>query len=157
MSLRELDIETLAVGLSIAAGCKPCTRFHIGAARKLGASDSDLLGIVAATLIHSHSNSVGALALAELGSRPRPEETSPAQAQRAALLGVGLAVCHNDVESMKTAVRRARDLGAADESIMTIFGLAARIKQKAASHLDGIVADLDADAAVARAAATRCS
>ena len=42
MAITPKEKELAAVGMSIATGCKPCTDFHVKAARKSGASDAEI-------------------------------------------------------------------------------------------------------------------
>ena len=39
MTMTAREREIAAVGISVAAGCKPCTDHHVGEAGKVGASD----------------------------------------------------------------------------------------------------------------------
>jgi AhpD family alkylhydroperoxidase len=67
MPIAKKEKELTAVGISIAAGCKPCTDYHVKAVREAGASDDEIRRAIedavavrnAATLImrdygHSH-------------------------------------------------------------------------------------------------------
>ena len=42
MAIMKKEKELAAVGISIAAGCKPCTDFHMKAVREAGASDDEI-------------------------------------------------------------------------------------------------------------------
>ena len=42
MTITPMEKELAAVGISVATGCRPCTDFHVKAARKLGASDAEI-------------------------------------------------------------------------------------------------------------------
>ena len=42
MLLDEKTLETIAIAISIAAGCEPCTRYHVKAARELGVGRATL-------------------------------------------------------------------------------------------------------------------
>jgi len=150
MTPNDKDIETVAVAISIAAGCEPCTRFHLREARNLGATTSQLLQM--ALVADPGQRDLQFLALGDIaqdieGDAPRLW----------VLAGIGTSVCHNNVRSLGDDVRSARQLGVTDEEIMTVVGLAFRIKEKAASHLERIIDGLDADPGLARRAASRCS
>ena len=41
-ALSEKDLEIIAVGASVAAGCLPCTRFHLRAAAHTGADQAEI-------------------------------------------------------------------------------------------------------------------
>ena len=47
MALTLKEKELVAVGSSVAAGCKPCTRYHLREARKAEASDAEIHRAVA--------------------------------------------------------------------------------------------------------------
>jgi AhpD family alkylhydroperoxidase len=42
MPITKKEKELAAVGISIAAGCKPCTDYHMKAVREAGASDDEI-------------------------------------------------------------------------------------------------------------------
>ena len=42
MSISLKEKELAAVGISIGAGCRPCTDYHLDAVRKSGASDAEI-------------------------------------------------------------------------------------------------------------------
>src|SRR5512140_622544 len=54
-TLTETQQELIAVGVSIAAGCKPCTAYHLKAARAAGASDEEIRRAVSHALGVRHS------------------------------------------------------------------------------------------------------
>jgi hypothetical protein len=72
------------------------------------------------------------------------------------LCRLGAAVGRNNVSLLKTCIQQSRMAGIDDDDAMAVVGLAERIKEKAASHLDRIIATLDADDSVARDAAGLC-
>ena len=42
MTITPKEKELAAVGISVAAACKPCTDYHVGVARKARASDQEI-------------------------------------------------------------------------------------------------------------------
>ncbi|MEJ2117510.1 MAG: carboxymuconolactone decarboxylase family protein [Alphaproteobacteria bacterium] len=62
MPMTVLNKELVAVAVSVAAGCRPCTTYHLAKAREAGASDADLEKAVALTpddpTIHEHIGDV---------------------------------------------------------------------------------------------------
>lgn len=40
--LSDQDQELIGIGVSIAAGCQPCTNFHLRATRTAGANDAEI-------------------------------------------------------------------------------------------------------------------
>ena len=158
MHLSPKELELAAISISIAAGCIPCTHFHIAEAEKLGA-ESDAI----AHAIQTGAN-VADVALMRVwqifddqidhGFR----ENEQLFEVRQSLLGaIGAAVARNNVEQLRSFVKGAQSKAVSDSEIMEIIGLASRIKEKATSHLERIIDKLDADATIARKAANLCT
>ena len=157
MILESKELEIAAIAISMAAGCIPCTRFHIREADSNGASAIELMHIVKVALSANRpSDLVRAADTALAGTADRDATITGTLVRQAALAGIGIAVCGNSVAGLRAAIAEAGKHRIADDEIMEIFGLASRIKEKAASHLDRIADDLDADRAVAENARRAC-
>ena len=50
MAITAKEKELVAVGISVATGCKPCTDYHFKAVRKVRASDEEIRHAVADAL-----------------------------------------------------------------------------------------------------------
>ena len=56
MSLSNTERELTALGVSVAAGCKPCTVHHLRAAREVGVTDEEMKDAVAVALsVRNHA------------------------------------------------------------------------------------------------------
>ncbi len=154
MQLDEKSLETIAIAISIAAGCEPCTRYHLKAAAELGSSGLEMMQMVALAGAIRNDRTPVAMAIDEIRSMA---PSDGALDRHAVLAGIGIAVCVNGVRPLRENVEVARSAGVTDEEIMEVIGLAARIKEKAASHLDRIIGRLDADPGVGRAVASLCT
>lgn len=158
MIVNNKELEIAAVGISMAAGCRPCTKFHIKAAGDAGASDEEVAdglnaGVALANAaladlsrqFDSHDPvAVTSLVIEELG-------------RHELLAAIGASVARNDVAYLQATLRVAKGRGIGDGELMEIITLANRIKAKAASHLLPLLETLDADPAVAAAAAGLCT
>ena len=74
MAITPKEKELAAVGMSVATGCKPCTDFHVKAARKSGASDAEIKQAMSdAVAVRRRATEVmEAYGLAHLGEQRRP-------------------------------------------------------------------------------------
>lgn len=158
MNLTNIELELAAVGTSIAAGCVPCTRYHMAEASKAGAGDAEILQCLQVGINTARA------ALDELEQLFVPQLAPAADQSRAVLRGhvaalaaVGAAVARNSVAQLNLAIRAAHAAQLGDDEIMAVIGLATRIKDKAASHLRPVTDSLDADPAMGMAAAGLCS
>ncbi len=138
MPITKKEKELTAVGISIAAGCKPCTDYHIKAVRETGASDDEIRRAIedamvvrnAATFImrdygHSH-----------LGDAEHDEVATKPRDRVAKLVEIGAAFAVNCVSSLEKYSGHAEATGVTREEILEIIKLAKFIKERGASHVD---------------------
>jgi len=158
MELQILELELAAVSISIAAGCIPCTQYHIAECEKLGAYQTDVVAAVrsGADLREAALSDIRRRFSAGASKTRQPHADMRIDRQ-GALCGIGSAVANNSVEQLNEYLTRAKALGIGDREMMEVVGLAERIKEKAASHLNPPIAGLNADKAIARSAAKLCT
>lgn len=156
MRLDNPTIETVAIAISIAAGCEPCTQFHVKEARKLGATDPALMHMVALAGSGWGTKTASLIAVNEIVSSAGVADAG-SLIRQAALAQIGMSVCQNGVRLLRDSIKEAQKHGISDEEIMEVIGLAVRIKEKAASHLDRVIERLDADPRIGREAASLCT
>ncbi len=143
MAITPKTKELAAIGISVAAGCKPCTDHHVAVARKARATEAEIRGAIgdglsirrsAAAIIEAH-------ALADLGeTSDMPGFGVVGEAGRdRALAGVGAAFAVNCVSSLRHYLAEAGAAGASPDEIAEIVKLAGFIKQRAASHVERLV------------------
>jgi AhpD family alkylhydroperoxidase len=138
MPITKKEKELAAVGISIAAGCKPCTDYHMKAVREAGASDDEIRRAIedavvvrnAATFImrdygHSH-----------LGNAEHEEAAAKPRDRVAELVGIGAAFAVNCVSSLEKYSGHAEAAGVTREEILEIVKLAKFIKERGASHVN---------------------
>ena len=138
------------VGISVAAGCKPCTDHHVGVARKARAADQEIREAVVALAVRKSATEIMAgYALSKLGDPEhqgdgrRSAETS----RQRELVAVGAALAVNCVSSLEAHLAAAAAVGITQEEITQIVKLAAFIKERAASHVERLVGLSEAPAA----------
>lgn len=157
MRLDEKTMESVAIAISIAAGCEPCTKYHVKAAAKSGATHLEMMHMAALAGESRNDRTPIGLAIEEVRSLKSKDGGDESLGRNAALAGIGIAVCMNTVSLLQKSVEVAQNEGAVDEEIMEVIGLATRIKNKAASHLEKVIDRLDADPGIGRAAALLCT
>ncbi|MDH3671157.1 MAG: carboxymuconolactone decarboxylase family protein [Gammaproteobacteria bacterium] len=150
MAITVKENELVAVGISVAAGCKPCTDYHLKAARKAGASDSEIEHTVAyAVTVRERATQVmQAYALSQLGGVGDGDEPVPAKASDRirGLVSIGAAFSVNCVTSLEgqLAMTESTDISRGD--IEKVVKLAAFIKHKAASHVERLAGEGEEEA-----------
>ena len=142
MAITSREKELAAVGISVASGCKPCTNYHVKAARDADASDEDIKQALTdalairriATEIMQHH------ALSRLGDaepHDSSEETGDTTRTRE-LVFIGAAFGVNCVSSLKHHLDASKTVGVTQEEATEVAKLAVFVKQKAASHVERI-------------------
>jgi AhpD family alkylhydroperoxidase len=146
MTITAKEKELAAIGISVAAGCKPCTDFHLGKARESGASDPEIKQAMADALSvrRSATDIMEAYGLAHLeGRKPTNDLEPPGTTDRVhELVCIGAAFGVNCVLSLKVHLDAAERAGISHEEIAMIVKLSAFIKGKAASHVEHLAESL---------------
>ena len=138
MPITKMEKELAAVGISIAAGCKPCTDFHMKAVRETGASEAQVRHAVeqAAAVREAAGGIMLAYGLAHLGDEAEPP-TAPAVENRQALFTrLGAAFAVNCASSLERAIQTADSAGVTADEILEIVKLSRFIKGKGAAHVE---------------------
>lgn len=147
MAITSKEKELAAVGISVAAGCKPCTDFHVKKVRELGASDEELRQAMNAALSvrRRAADIMEAYGFAHLGERKASDRAEPADAEDRVqeFVCIGAAFGVNCVSSLETHLKAAESIGISHEDIATIVKLSAFIKGKAASHVQRLAESLE--------------
>ncbi|MGO9004445.1 MAG: carboxymuconolactone decarboxylase family protein [Beijerinckiaceae bacterium] len=147
MSISALDKELVAIAVSIAAGCRPCTTYHVAAARKAGAADPAIQTAVASAVCVRTSATEGMRRQAlELGPPPDGCGCSAKNVwEELAALGASLAVnCTQNIDKHLVA---ARALGVTQGDMDEVFALVETIRARAIGHVKVRFAGSSADAA----------
>jgi AhpD family alkylhydroperoxidase len=143
MAISVKEKELIAVAISVATGCKPCTDYHVKAVRKAGASDDEIRQAVADALSvrQSATSIMERYALAHLGESGQPGIANRAgQTHRLKeLVSIGAAFGVNCVASLEQHLATAATVGISQEDLAKVARLAAFIKKRAASHVERLV------------------
>jgi 4-carboxymuconolactone decarboxylase len=139
--LTEKQQELIAVGVSVAAGCKPCTAFHVKAARAAGASDADIRQAVddALRVRRNATDLMARLADKLLGSASgAPATALSEQSLIGELVSAGAALAVNCGDHLEAHVIAARTFGANEHHIQTTLVIARAVKNMAAKKVEEI-------------------
>lgn len=141
MELALKEKELVAVGISVASGCKPCTSFHVKAARRAGAPDEDILRATtvalsvrtsATEIMQSYASSVLTGASSQANGGHGAAETSRFEE----LVALGAAFGVNCVSSLEKHLILADAVGISKQEIVEVVKLATLVKERAASHVE---------------------
>lgn len=160
MALRLKEKELASVGISVVTGCKPCTDYHVKAAREARASDEEIKQAVADALAvrRGATEIMEGYALAKLGAEAHGSNSGRASETNRvkALVCVGAAFGVNCVSNLEEHLAAAENAGITQEEIGKIVKIAAFIKGRAASHVErlaGISEEEDEEKEAAKALA----
>jgi len=143
MTITPKEKELVAVAISVAAGCKPCTDHHVKVARKARSTDEEIRQAAdnaleirrrAADIMEGHTSAH----LGNMSEEPRFEAVGDVNRVEA-LASVGVAFAVNCVSSLEHYLAAAEIAGVPQDDISQILELAAFIKERAASHVERLV------------------
>lgn len=141
MPLALKEKELAAVGISVAAGCKPCTDYHVKAVRAAGAADGEIRQAIADAICVRESalKVMKAHGLQLLGESGGDTGCGCAESNRTKeLVSIGAAYAVNCTSNLQQHLAAAKNLGIDDEELSEVLSLAGFIKEKAASHVEKI-------------------
>ncbi len=146
MTITAKEKELAAVAISVAAGCKPCTDFHLGKARESGASNPEIKQAMndALSVRRSASDIMETYGLTHLEGREPISDLEPAGTTDRVheLVCIGAAFGVNCVSGLKVHLDAAERAGISHEEIAMIVKLSTFIKGKAASHVEHLAESL---------------
>ena len=147
-NLTQKEKELIAVGVSIAAGCQPCTAHHFKAVRAAGATEEEIRQAVddALCVRNNATKIMTALAEEHLGNKPVVEEPCGCGAKSliGELVSIGAALAVNCKTNLETHLKAARAVGASERQIQTTLGLARSIRKVAGQKAEAVVDISDA-------------
>jgi AhpD family alkylhydroperoxidase len=132
--------ELVAVGISVAAGCRPCTDYHLKAARKTDASEGEVRDAIAsaASIRRNAADSMERYALRTSADAAR-EGARGGFDRVTALLAVGAAYAVSCTETLEERLGAAREGGIDEDELREVLELAAFIKRKGDHHVRKLV------------------
>jgi AhpD family alkylhydroperoxidase len=135
MSWTIKEKELVALGISVAAGCRPCTRYHLKAVRRTDTSEEEIRDAIerAVSIRKSAAESMERFALDRSvdGAKERGGDFD----RLAELLSLGAAYAVSCTEALDAHLSVARKGGIIEEELEEVFGMAAFIKDKADHHV----------------------
>jgi AhpD family alkylhydroperoxidase len=138
--LSEKERELVAIGASVAAGCIPCTQYHVKAIRGTPASTEEITRAVDTALcIRAGAKSVMAhVAYEALGLPTQPDSPCCAIStdRVTQLVSIAAAVAANCPVIFQTQIETGRAAGVSDHDIRFAVSLAQMIRAKATEKMD---------------------
>jgi AhpD family alkylhydroperoxidase len=143
--------ELVALGASLAAGCIPCTRHHVGEVQGAGASQEEIdRAIDAALCVKSSTRGIMERTVREALGSPAPADPSccaGATDRMRELVSIAAAVAVNCPTNLEKHVRAGRDVGVGDDEVQIAIGLGRAMRNKASEKVDAAAAALAASEA----------
>jgi AhpD family alkylhydroperoxidase len=140
MSLTVKERELVAVGVSLAAGCKPCTDYHLKKVRGAGASDEEIEQAMAdAIAVRDKAKKImqrHGFKLLAIKNAVRTEDNDDQLGEpnrMRELVSVGAAYVVSCTSSLEEHIASAHSVGVADDEIEAVVGLARFIRGQADS------------------------
>lgn len=139
MSLTIKERELVAVGASLAAGCKPCADLHFKKVRGAGASDDEIEAAMrdaiavrdrARRIMEGHGFRLLGL---KLRRTEEQNDDNGDTTRMKELVSIGAAFVVNCTSSLDKHLAAARSVGVADEEVQAVTELATFIKGQADS------------------------
>jgi AhpD family alkylhydroperoxidase len=137
--LSEKEQELIAVGASVAAGCQPCTTFHLNAVRLSGAGEDEIRRAVddAVCVRTSATDIMASWVTSHLGATAKRDAGCCTEKPLLGeLVSIAAAYAVNSIPSLEQHLTAARARGATDGQILTAIKIACAIKNTAAAKVE---------------------
>ena len=138
--LSQKEKELVAVGASVAAGCIPCTEYHLQEVKAAGATTEEITAALNAALCVKGSTrgimeQVAYRALG-LAKEEQPSCCAGPTNRMKELVSIAAAVAVNCPTNLHKHVEAGRTVGVRDDEIQLVAGLAKLIRGKAMEKVD---------------------
>lgn len=138
--------ELVAVGAAVAAGCIPCTQYHMNEVKAAGATTEDITTAVDAALCvkGSAKGIMEKVAYAALGVTKEEQSAccdGPTDRLKE-LVSIGAAVAVNCPTNFHKHVEAGRKVGVQEDEIQVVVGIAKMIRGKAMEKVDTAAANV---------------
>ena len=134
--------ELVAIGASVAAGCKPCTNYHFNKVQEAGASNEEIKQAISDAMCvrDSAKKIMEAHGLKQLGVIDDIDDCdcSDNTTRIKELVSISAAFAVNCSSNLEKHITAAQNVGITDDEIKSVIDLTLLIKNKAASHVDRI-------------------
>jgi len=136
MSLTMLEKELVAVAISVAAGCRPCTTYHLKEVRRAGATDADI-GKAVAGAVCVRTSATDGMRRHALGLEPGQDGCGCGSTDRLAeLVAIGASLAVNCTANLDKHLAAAQGVGVPREQIDEVVALVTMIRSKAVEHAE---------------------
>lgn len=136
MPMTMLDKELVAVAASVAAGCRPCTTYHLVEARRAGASDAAIeLAVTSAVCVRASATE----GMRRHGRGQEPQQNGSechSTQQVEVLIALGTSLAINCTKNIEKHLGAAKALGVPQDHLDEVFALAKMIRSKAIDHAE---------------------
>jgi AhpD family alkylhydroperoxidase len=140
--------ELVAIGVAVAAGCIPCTQYHMNAVTEAGATKDEITNAIDAALCVKGSTTgiMQKVAYAALGMPTEdPASCCAGPTDRVKeLVSIGAAVAVNCPTNFRKHVEAGCAVGVQDDEIHLVVGIAKMIRGKAIENVDTAAASVSA-------------
>lgn len=163
LSMKEREL--VATGASVAAGCVPCTQYHVKAVRDAGATEEEVMRAIDGALAVKHgTEAVMRRVAGDALGRPTAEaharcadEVARAADRMTELVAIAAAVAVNCGTTFRRHVERGRAVGVRDDEIQLVVTFARMIRAKATHKMDEATGEAAAAGTVERPTAPGAS
>jgi AhpD family alkylhydroperoxidase len=138
MSLSEREKELAAVGISIAAGCKPCTDYHLQAVRETGATDDEIRHAIQQGAA-VRRRAAGVMEDYALRRDTKYDAQGVPPTRLDLLISTGAACAVNSTDELERYLAAARRANVTEIDVKSVAKLAQFIRGKAISHVEEII------------------
>ena len=144
--------ELVAVGVAVAAGCIPCTQYHMKAVTEAGATKEEITSAVDAALcVKGSTREIMQKVAYEALGVPTEEPTAccagPTDRLKE-LVSIGAAVAVNCPTNFHKHVETGRKVGVQEGEIQLVVGVAKMIRGKAMEKVDTAAASVSVSASL---------
>jgi AhpD family alkylhydroperoxidase len=140
-ALSTIDQELVAVGASVAAGCRPCTAYHIEAARKAGAADEAIRRAVDTALYVRETGAEIMASWADELLTGNGLKISDSHQEQGMYTLVAIAAAHatNCETQMEMYLKLARSFDVQEAQITEVLRIARMVKSEAGKKVEAPV------------------
>lgn len=141
MAWTDKEKELVSVGISVAAGCRPCTKYHFKHARELASDDEIRLAIDAAISVRKQAAvNMESFAITNLVSGGEGDSKSIQGDDRiGVMVRLGAAYAVNSTADLEIQLQAADSIGISGDELQAIAKLAGFIRGKAISHVEKLI------------------
>lgn len=151
----DLHKSTIALAASIAAGCRSCADYHLGALERAGGGVADKEKAITAASCGIDAARVGLLAHARREDPAKPC-CDGGDTVLDALLGLAVAMAVADSAAVRRWRTYADAAGASESDLAVVLGLARQVRERAAHYAEQAFGDAGQPAAGPCAGSTPC-